>query len=64
VGIILEENGKVAFLERWFSQDQDVHTDATINQQIVEFIDRHQIKSVAVTDGIIGCPHEEGKGYP
>ena len=63
-GIILEEDGQVAFLERWFSKDKDVRTDPAINQEIVEFIDQHQVRSVAVTDGIIGCPHEEGKDYP
>jgi hypothetical protein len=64
VGIILEEDGQVAFLERWFSKDRDVRTDPAINQEIVEFVDQHQVRSVAVTDGIIGCPHEEGKDYP
>jgi hypothetical protein len=64
VGIILEENGEVAFLERWFSQAKDVRTDPTINREIAEFIDRHQVKSVGMTDSIIGCPHEEGIDYP
>jgi hypothetical protein len=64
VGIILEENGEVAFLERWFSQDKDIRTDPTINREIVEFINQHQVKSVGMTDSIIGCPHEEGIDYP
>jgi hypothetical protein len=64
VAIILEEDGQVAFLERWFSKDKDVRTDPAINQEIIGFIDQHQVRSVAVTDGIIGCPHEEGKDYP
>ena len=64
VGIILEENGEVAFLERWFSENQDVRTDPAITGKIFEFIDQHQAKSVAMTDRIIGCPHEEGIDYP
>jgi hypothetical protein len=64
VGIILEENGEVVFLEKWFSQDKDVRTDPAINREIVEFIDRHQAKSVGMADRIIGCPHEEGVDYP
>jgi len=64
VGIILEEDGEVAFLERWFSQGGDVCTDPVVSQQIVDFISQHGVKSVAMTDGIIGCPHEEGKDYP
>jgi hypothetical protein len=51
-------------LERWFSQDIDVRADPAINREIVEFIGQHQAKSVIVTDGIIGCPHEEGIDYP
>jgi hypothetical protein len=56
-GIVLEEGGEVAFLERWFSQGEDVRTDAAINQQVVDFISRHGAKSVGMTDRIIGCPH-------
>jgi hypothetical protein len=64
VGIILEENGEATSLKRWFSQDQDVRLDPGISREIVKFIDQHQVKSVVMTDGIIGCPHEEGKDYP
>lgn len=64
VGIILQEGGDVAFLEKWFSRDEDVRTDPAISREIVEFISRHQVKSVVMTDGIIGCPHEEGIDYP
>jgi hypothetical protein len=63
-GIVLEEGGEAAFLERWFSQGEDVRTDAAINQQVADFISRHHVKSVLVTDRIVGCPHEEGKDYP
>jgi hypothetical protein len=51
-------------LNRWFIEDGDVHTDATINREILEFIQSHGAKSVVMTDGIIGCPHEEGIDYP
>jgi hypothetical protein len=64
VGIILQENGEVAFLERWFSRDRDVRADPTINQEIIAFLNQHPVKSVAMTDRIIGCPHEEGIDYP
>src|SRR5580693_6403388 len=30
---------------------------------ILEFIEEHQVRSVAITDGIIGCPHQEGIDY-
>jgi len=64
VGIILREGGDAAFLERWFAKDIDIRLDPSINQQIVEFTSRHNVQSVAITDRIIGCPHEEGIDYP
>lgn len=65
VGIMLrEEDKEVAFLERWFSADTDIRFDPSIGRQIAEFIESHNAKSVVITDGIIGCPHEEGIDYP
>ena len=65
VGIVLSEKDKEdALLERWFSETGDVRQNLLINQQIVEFIEQHKPKSVAITDRIIGCPHEDGIDYP
>jgi len=64
VGILLKEDGELAALERWFSQDRDVRNDAEISRQIAEFSARHKVRSVAMADRIIGCPHEEGIDYP
>ena len=64
VGIIRQEGGEVDFLERWFSEDQDVRMDSAIKREIVAFLDQHHVRSVAMTDKIIGCPHEEGIDYP
>jgi hypothetical protein len=64
VGIIPHDGGDVAALERWTSEDVDVRYDPTINQEVVAFIDGHEVRSVVVTDGPIGCPHEEGIDYP
>jgi len=64
-GILLSEKDKEAVhLERWFSETGDVRHDLLINQQIVEFIEQHKPRSVAITARIIGCPHEEGIDYP
>jgi hypothetical protein len=51
-------------LERWFSKDQDIRQDRIIGAEIQQFIRSHGVKSVIASDGIIGCPHEEGKDYP
>jgi hypothetical protein len=64
VGIISREDGDVESLERWFSEKGDVRFDQTIHSQILAFIREHNARSVVVTDGTIGCPHEEGIDYP
>jgi hypothetical protein len=64
VGIVPEEGGEVAFVERWFDADSDVRRNAQINEEIVHFLEKHGVKSVAMADRILGCPHEEGIDYP
>lgn len=63
VGIVNEKN-EVLFMEKWFSESSDIRFDRIVNQQILDFIRKQNAKSVAMTDGIIGCPHEEGIDYP
>src|SRR5262249_39622712 len=63
VGIVEQEKGEVEILERWFSEN-DARSDAVIDQEILAFVLEYQVKSVVITDRIIGCPHEEGVDYP
>lgn len=64
VGIFLKENEEAIVLERLFSKDEDARHDPAIQEKILELIKTHGVRSVAVTEGIIGCPHEEGVDYP
>jgi hypothetical protein len=64
VGIFLEEGGDPAELTRLFSEEDDVRYEPSIQKQIQSLLKTHGVRSVAVTDGIIGCPHEEGIDYP
>jgi hypothetical protein len=64
VGIFNDENVDADSLEKWFSQDSDIRLDSGIGEDLVAFIKSLEVKSVVVTDGIIGCPHEEGIDYP
>jgi hypothetical protein len=64
VSIILEEDSDPHALERWFSNDGDIRQDRVVGAEIQQFIKSHGAKSVAVTETIIGCPHEEGVDYP
>jgi hypothetical protein len=50
-------------MRKWFSPSSDVRTDPAIAHEMIDFIERHEVKSVGMTDGIIGCPHEEDVDY-
>jgi hypothetical protein len=63
VGIVLTENAEVAELRDWKVDRGDIRADPSIAREILEFIEEHQVLSVAMTDGIIGCPHQQGIDY-
>jgi hypothetical protein len=64
VGIIPYEDAMPADLQRWRSESTDVRADPAINAEILRFIQDRGAKTVVLSPGIIGCPHEEGKDYP
>ncbi|HMD96114.1 MAG TPA: hypothetical protein VKM93_02120 [Terriglobia bacterium] len=64
VGIVRGENQEPNPLERWYSQDVDLRFDRAVGEQVLAFLQEHGARSVIATDGIIGCPHEEGIDYP
>jgi hypothetical protein len=63
VSIFRFEGDEDGDMRAWLSDDGDIRHDPVISQEILEFIQRHDAKSVAITDGIIGCPHQEGIDY-
>ena len=63
VGIVPSENAEVEELRDWKVDRGDIRSDPDIAREMLEFIEEHQVKSVAITDGIIGCPHQEGIDY-
>jgi hypothetical protein len=64
VGIVPGEGERPEQMKRWFSDDTDVRYDADIGAEIIAFIESAGARSVVLSDGIIGCPHEEGVDYP
>jgi len=64
VGIVNTEGDGPVALQRWFSEAADVRKDGAIASEILQFVRDHGAMSVAMTDRIIGCPHEEGIDYP
>jgi hypothetical protein len=60
-GVFMSENSK-AIIKRWVASD--VTTSPKIQREIQEFFKEHGVKSVAMSDGNMGCPHEEGPDFP
>ena len=63
VGIVPSENAEVKELRDWKVDRGDVSADSVVAREILEFMEKHGVLSVAMTDGVIGCPHQEGIDY-
>ena len=64
VGIVLVPDSDPDEMRKWFSDTADLRRDPAVNEQVYAYIKEHAVKSIAMSDGIIGCPHEEGRDYP
>jgi hypothetical protein len=64
VGIVEQEDAEVSILERWFCEGADIRVDPAVESAVIDFITEHAVKTVVLSDGIIGCPHEETIDYP
>jgi hypothetical protein len=64
VAVFRTEGGEPEVLERFFSEGTDVRFDEALGEKVLAVIQSNNVQSVAMTDGILGCPHEEGINYP
>ncbi|MEQ1908151.1 MAG: DUF1186 domain-containing protein [Vicinamibacterales bacterium] len=66
VASVLERPGQrePAVLRTWTTENIDVRTDRTIAADVAQFFGEYGVKHTAVSDRIIGCPHQEGIDYP
>ncbi|MBI3515251.1 MAG: hypothetical protein HY060_14505 [Proteobacteria bacterium] len=62
VGIIPGEDQE-AELRRWLVEQGDVRRNDAVLAEVVAYLDEAGVKSVAMVDGVFGCPHEEGVDY-
>ncbi|MBI3467142.1 MAG: hypothetical protein HY000_29360 [Planctomycetes bacterium] len=62
VASVIKFDGATPILQRWAGSSID--RSVKVQQAINAFFVRHHVKSVVVTDGNIGCPHEEGPDFP
>jgi hypothetical protein len=63
VGIVPSPGAEPVEMKDWKLETGDVRTDPGIGLEILEFLQSHGVLSVVMTDGIIGCPHQEGIDY-
>jgi hypothetical protein len=60
-GVILHD-GAEPIIKRWVATD--VTTNPKVQQEMQDFFLQHGVKSVAMSEGNMGCPHEEGLDFP
>ena len=60
-GVILHD-GAEAIMQRWVAKD--VTTNPKVQQELKDFFLQHGVNSVAMSEGNMGCPHEEGEDFP
>jgi hypothetical protein len=63
VGIVPAKNFEVEEMRNWKVDRGDIRADPEIAREILAHIEQHEALSVVMTDGIIGCPHQEGIDY-
>jgi hypothetical protein len=61
---VIPYQGAEPQLHKWLSGTTDLRKDTRVLMEIVNSIREAGVKSVAMADRIIGCPHEEGIDYP
>jgi hypothetical protein len=64
VGLVLSENAEPSEMKRWHTPVGDIRRDPVVGDEVIAFIRHGGAATVIVSDGILGCPHEEGIDYP
>jgi len=63
VGFSPSASAGVTETKKW-STVGDVRQDALLLEEVLQFLSDRQVRSVVLTSGVYGCPHEEGVDYP
>jgi hypothetical protein len=64
VSIVERGSDEPSATRTWTVQEGDARTDPIIGDEVTGFLRQHRVKDTAVTDRVIGCPHQEGIDYP
>jgi hypothetical protein len=63
VAIVRAAGAEPVALERWAAKHGDVRNDGLVGQHVLAFLAARRVRTVVLSPGIIGCPHEEGVDY-
>ena len=63
VGIVPSENAEPERDAGLAVETGDVRTDIDVAGEILEFIESQGVLSIIMTDGVMGCPHQQGIDY-
>ena len=63
VGIIPSEGAEPTEMRDWSVETGDVRNDLDVAGEILDLIESQGVLSIVMTDGIMGCPHQEGIDY-
>jgi len=59
---VIKEEGAEAIIKRWVATD--VMANPKVKKEIQRFLKKYGVTQIAMTDGNLGCPHEEGEDFP
>jgi hypothetical protein len=59
---VIRREGAEPVLKRWLGTD--VTTNPKVREELLEFFEQYGVRSVAVSECNMGCPHEEGEDFP
>lgn len=62
IAVVIPHRESDPILERWVGQG--VSSNPEVAAEIGNFFTLNKVREVVMTDGIVGCPHEEGVDFP
>jgi hypothetical protein len=62
VAVVILSSESDPILRSW--DGNDVSTNGEVVFEISNYFNKFQVNEVVMTEGVVGCPHEEGVDYP
>ncbi len=59
---VIKDKNAQPIIKRWVSSN--IVNNVKVKKEIQQFFMNHGVESVVVSEGNMGCPHEEGPDFP